>query len=139
MKKKKQLSRKIDVALALVAILALATLVYTLKITQVEISTSGVVAEGELSANPNSIPWGTVTIGIPVKKNVTLTNNGTSTVSNLNMTTADINGLSNFSLTWTLEGQDLGPSENKTASFTLTIHNYTETTFSFSIIVVGTY
>ena len=100
-----------------------------------DIPTSGITTTKDMTADPSSINWGTVTVGEPATKTATLTNTGNTPFTLLNMTTSNVKGLTSFTCTWNLEGAELNPAENIIAEFTLTVHSHTETNFSFDIII----
>lgn len=96
--------------------------------------TSGVITHKNLQATPDTISWGLVTPDTQVTRNVTLENIGTVLLT-LNMTTANATGLTSYTVTWNLEAATLAPTAKATASFTLTVHSWATTEFSFDIII----
>jgi len=104
------------------------------------IPTSGkIVTSPGLEANPSTIDWGNVTVGTKVSKSVTLTNTGNVQLSRLNMTISNVVGLTNYTVTWNLEGQSINPAQSLNATFTLKVFEYNATNFSFNIIITASY
>jgi hypothetical protein len=108
--------------------------VYASLILTRRIATHGTLTNFTVSST--SIDWGNVTVGVPMNETVVLTNTGNKPLR-VNMTYDKVVGLSNFSLIWNLEATIIESKGNATANFQLTIFNYTESSFSFDIIITG--
>lgn len=104
-----------------------------------QIHTSGVVTPPGLAASPASIDWGTVPLNVPVSKTVALTNTGGVALSTLNMTVTNVAGLTNYTVSWNLEGSTVAPAQTVNATFTLTVHEYAASNFSFDIAITASY
>lgn len=72
--------------------------------------------------SPPLLNWTTVTLNIPLTKQVVITNNG-APISHLNMTYNATANLLLYKLTWNGEGLPLPSGQMLTANFTLTIKN----------------
>lgn len=110
------MSKKL-VALALIAILATAGGVYAATTLNLTIPTNINVLAASLDASPASIVWGNVTQGATITRQITLTNNSTTTTQPLNLTTATDIG----TVTWNAEGITLAPGLSTVVIFTLQV------------------
>lgn len=104
--------------------------------TYLTVPTTGVMTDYRLRADPDTIKWGDVEPTVSVVRNITLTNVGTETI-NMSATVDNVVGLSNFTVTWNLEGSEIAAGQSLIASFMLTVYNYTEKSFSFDIVIQG--
>lgn len=112
-------------------------LVYGLYTYSLSIPTSGSTKIYGLDPDPDSIFWGNMTIAEARIRSVNLTNTGNEALTNLNVTTSEVVGLTDFSLSWNLEGQAIQPDQTLEADFTLTIYEASQKDFTFFITVNG--
>ena len=76
----------------------------------------------DVSSNPSTLDWGTVTVGASNTKQVNLTNSGTPLTA-LNMTYGNATtNLVNYTVTWDAEGLPLPTNSWLLANFTLAIY-----------------
>jgi len=112
-------------------------LVYGLYEYSLAIPNSGSTKIYGLDPEPDSIFWGNMTISEARIRSVNLTNTGNEALTNLNITTSDVVGLTDFVLSWNLEGYEIQPDQTLQADFTLTVYEASQKDFSFFITVNG--
>lgn len=101
----------------------------------VYVTNVGIVTEENIKSTPDYLDWGFIDVNITATKTVTLENIGNKDVHGLNMTIGSVYGITDYDITWNLEQNSLLIGETKEATFTLTVRNYTDTDFTFLIII----
>lgn len=101
----------------------------------VYVTNVGIVTEENIKSTPDYLDWGFIDVNITATKTVTLENIGNKDVHGLNMTIGSVYGITDYDITWNLEQNSLLIGETKEATFTLIVRNYTDTDFSFLIII----
>ena len=88
-----------------------------------------------------SIAWGNLTAGESVEAIVTLTNVGSTTITNVDFSTSGWSGTSQqyLTLSWNYANQTWAPYQSRDVTFTLFVHGGAAVqVFSFNIIITST-
>lgn len=133
------MKKKVKATLIFAIFLASTTVVYaTIMSGILQIPTSGVITDAELTSTPASIDWGSFACNTSVIRTVSLENTGNLTITDLNMTYT-LPSAFKGTLTWDLEGQTIIIDQVLTAEFNLTITHAPKEPFNFNITITGDY
>ena len=124
---------------ALVASILVLTIVLTRALTSyVYVTSTGyIIYPRELKATPDLVDWGNVSLNETVPRGFFLENIGSAPVENLTMYVANVTGLLNFNLTWSLEGETIYPGDILEALILLTVYDAVGDTFTLTMGIAG--
>lgn len=98
-------------------------------------SQGNITLEYGLIAEPSTVNWGTMQIGVPKQCQINITNVGTKNVASLNLTSGNAINLTSYEVSWDWEGESLPVGYYIEANFQLIVYEASAETFSLDLII----